>query len=177
MLSCLFPVSGKRRCDVGTRSDIIVHRRDGMWARVYCHWDGYLSHNGAILQEHYSSQDKAEELVSHGDLSSLAPECSKPEGHSYDNRVEGFCVYYGRDRGEKGTEAKVEDSLQKAWPPEDTWTEFTYVWTDGRWWVTDPDEGTQTLMPLSEALEADDKGINPVKSLVKTPFGAIAKRR
>jgi len=86
---------------MGTRSDIIVHRADGKWARVYCHWDGYLSHNGRILFDHYTSQKQAEKLVSHGDMSSLAPRCSKPKGHSFDKPVKGFTVYYGRDRGEK----------------------------------------------------------------------------
>lgn len=56
---------------MGTRSDIIVRRTDGSWKRIYCHWDGYLEHNGKILFEHYNSQELAEALVAPGDLSSL----------------------------------------------------------------------------------------------------------
>ncbi len=47
---------------MGTRSDIIVNRTDGKWARIYCHWDGYIEHKGKILFENYSSQEKAEAL-------------------------------------------------------------------------------------------------------------------
>ena len=59
---------------MSTRSDIIVQRADGKWHRIYCHSDGYLSHNGQILFDHYNSQAKAESLVQLGDLSLLGPE-------------------------------------------------------------------------------------------------------
>jgi hypothetical protein len=137
---------------MGTRSDIIVHRADGKWHRVYCHWDGYLSHNGRILFDHYTSQKQVEKLVSHGDMSSLAEKCTKPKGHSFDKCKEGYTVYYGRDRGEENAAGKVGDSLAEVWPEADTWTEFTYVWTEDKWWVADPDEGTQTLIDLGDAL-------------------------
>lgn len=88
---------------MGTRSDIIVKLANGQWKRIYCHWDGYLSHNGKILFKHYNSQERAEALVEHGDLSILGKQCSKPEGHSYATPVKGYCVYYGRDRGETET--------------------------------------------------------------------------
>ena len=158
---------------MGTRSDIIVHRADGKWSRVYCHWDGYLKHNGKILFEHYNDQKKAEKLVKPGDMSSLAPKCSKPKGHSYDTRVEGYTVYYGRDRGEKNVDATVGDSLQEVWPEQDTWTEFTYVWDEGNWYVGDPDEGSQTLTLLSDAL-AGRKSIHPSIKLFGIPAGRHA---
>lgn len=137
---------------MGTRSDIIVHRADGKWHRIYCHWDGYLSHNGRILFDHYTSQKQAEDLVAPGDMSILAPRCTKPKGHTFDNKVDGYCTYYGRDRGETDVAGTIGDSLQEVWPPEDTWTEFTYVWDDGQWWCADPDEGTQTLINLGDLL-------------------------
>lgn len=161
---------------MSTRSDIIVQRVDGKYARVYCHFDGYISGVGATLQEHYNSQERAQELVKPGDISGCYERCDKPAGHSFDKPVEGCTVYYGRDRGEKGVKAKIFASLQTAWPEEDSWVEFVYVWQNGSWFVGDPDEGSQTLVSLSEAIELDAKGINPIKSLVKTPFGVIGKR-
>lgn len=142
---------------MGTRSDIIVHRADGKWHRIYCHWDGYLSHNGRILFDHYSSQKLAEKLVKPGDLSSLAPKCNKPKGHSFDHAVKGYCVYYGRDRDEKDVAGTIGDTLLDVWPGEDTWTEFTYVWDDGKWWTTMAGEGTQTLVDLGVRLVEDEK--------------------
>lgn len=134
---------------MGTRSDIIVHRADGKWSRIYCHWDGYPSHHGPILTKHYATQAKAEKLVAPGDLSSLDIKCGKPKGHSFDNPKKDFCVYYGRDRGEEGTEAVVKDALVKIWPGDDSWTEFSYIWDEGRWWVSSPEAGFEAAVPLT----------------------------
>ena len=142
---------------MGTRSDIIVHRKDGKWARIYCHWDGYLDHNGQLLFDCYNSQKLAEKLVLEGDMSSLSKKCNKPKGHSYDHKVEGYTVYYGRDRGEEDVAARIFESLAEAWPSKDTWTEFTYVWDDGQWWVGDADEGGQSLIEVKAALKGKKK--------------------
>jgi hypothetical protein len=137
---------------MGTRSDIIVHCADDKWRRIYCHYDGYLEHNGRILFDSYTDQRHVEALVALGDLSQLAPSTEKPRGHTFAKPVKGYCVAYGRDRRDKDCAATVGDSLAAVWPETDTWTEFTYVWDDGKWWVGDPDEGTQTLIDLGDAL-------------------------
>lgn len=156
---------------MSTRSDIIVERTDGTWARIYCHYDGYLEHNGQILHDHYNSQDRAEAVVAPGDMSTLAEHCDKPPGHSFDNKVRGYCVYYGRDRGETDVDAEIGDSLAAVWPGSDTGTEYTYVWFAGcvgddqantrasnrqGWYVGDADEGSETLVPLADALAGKD---------------------
>jgi hypothetical protein len=56
---------------MGTRSRIGVMHGD-LVKSVYCHWDGYIAHNGKVLQEYYTSA-QANELVALGDLSSLRP--------------------------------------------------------------------------------------------------------
>jgi hypothetical protein len=56
---------------MGTRSTIALEFADGTVEQVYCHWDGYLDHNGKILQEHYSDPFKLKELLSLGGFSSL----------------------------------------------------------------------------------------------------------
>lgn len=114
--------------NMATRSDISVKVGD-KYRTVYCHWDGYLTHNGAILLEHYNSQKLAEELVSNGDISSLGEKCSKPEGHSFENRIEGYTVYYGRDRGEEGTEYKESEERPQCEE------EYLYVFEDDKWHV------------------------------------------
>lgn len=179
---------------MGTRSDIIVHRADGKWARIYCHWDGYLEHNGRLLHEHYGSPEQAEALVALGDLSSLGPEIG--EKHAFDwrmspakgrkgkklyecpdhpdhRRFERMCTAYGRDRGESDVEADIFDTLEAAWPPPETWTEFTYVFTDGGWWVGDPDEGARSLIDLGDAL----KGRKTIHPRIKLPFAGITLGR
>ena len=162
---------------MGTRSDIIVHLSNGKWHRIYCHWDGYLEHNGRILFDHYTSQAQVEALVALGDMSSLGPEIG--EKHDWDygmklertdpeyQRLRNMCNVYGRDRGETDCAGTISDTLAGCWPESDTWTEFTYVWDDGKWWVGDPDEGTQTLIDLGDAL----MGKKTLKPAVKA-FGA-----
>lgn len=99
---------------MGTRSAIVMH--DGHhrnYRGIYCHWDGYPEYNGMILLEHYTNPDKVGELISLGDLSSLGDEIG--EKHAFNNRDEKHCTFYGRDRGESGTDAKsfatIEDVM------------------------------------------------------------------
>ena len=154
---------------MGTRSDIIVHRADGKWARVYCHWDGYPTHHGPLLLGHYNSQKKAESLVAPGAMSSLAEKNTKPKGHSFDSPKSGYCVYYGRDRGETGVGAKVRKTLAGVWPPKDTWTEFVYIWNDGKWWITSPEAGAEAAIPLDQDVI---DGTKKVQANVKA-FGCV----
>ena len=84
---------------MGTRSRIGVMHGDNCKS-VYCHWDGYLDHNGRILLEHYDSS-KANHLVALGDISSLDVDVEIPEwvDHNFDNPSKGITAFYGRDRG------------------------------------------------------------------------------
>ena len=151
---------------MGTRSRIGVMHGDNVKS-VYCHWDGYLEHNGAILQEHYDSV-KANQLVALGDLSSLRPEIGEKHAFSqFELRAEevaGFklltenmCTFYGRDRGETGTEWKTHTNFVDFFAEvEGSWCEWYYVMRDGVWYVgnchkTD-EQFYQKLVPLTEAL-------------------------
>jgi hypothetical protein len=134
---------------------------------VYCHWDGYLQHNGAILQEHYDSV-KANQLVALGDLSSLRPNIGEKHAFSqFELRAEevaGFklltenmCTFYGRDRGETGTEWKTHTNFVDFFAEvEGSWCEWYYIMRDGVWYVGniyDKDEQFyKKLVPLAEAL-------------------------
>jgi hypothetical protein len=91
---------------MATRSTIAIEYADGTVDQIYCHWDGYLDHNGEILRTHYMDPFKVQRLVELGDLSSLAPEIG--DAHDFDDRAacEGVCTFYGRDRGETGVGAK-----------------------------------------------------------------------
>lgn len=164
---------------MGTRSDIIVHRQDGKWHRIYCHWDGYLEHNGRILFDHYTSQRQCEDLAALGDLSVLGerigvkhpfdkPAFGTPAYEVHAKKYAGMCTAYGRDRGESNVAGTIADTLAGCWPENDTWTEFTYVWDDGKWWCGDPDEGSQTLVDLGELLT----GRRVLKPAVKA-FGMV----
>lgn len=171
---------------MGTRSDIIVHLSDDTWARIYCHWDGHIEHNGRILHRHYNSQEKAEALIALGDLSVLGEKIGiehpfewrsrTQPGSALYKRYEKMCLAYGRDRKERDAEAVRGASIYEVWPPADTWTEFTYVWDQGKWWVGNPDESSQTVIALSDAIASNLDGKQPIKSAVKAPWGVIGQR-
>jgi hypothetical protein len=142
---------------MGTRSRIGVMHGD-VCKSVYCHWDGYLEHNGRILFEHYDSA-KANHLVALGDISSLDIGVEIPEGetHNFQVPLKGVTTFYGRDRGEKGTGYQVdhtfEDFLERA---NGCGAEFYYIMRDGEWYVgttygSDAQLGGK-LVPLAEAL-------------------------
>lgn len=107
---------------MATRSTIALEFADGTVQQVYCHWDGYLEHNGKILKEHYSDPFKLRDLIDLGSLSSLAPEVgvAHPFGHfgtemtqeQYSEKFGDMCTFYGRDRGESNTEPNFFKDLK-----------------------------------------------------------------
>jgi hypothetical protein len=124
---------------MGTRSFIIVANPKGDFTGSYCHWDGYPSHNGKLLLEHYSSKGKARELVRLGGLSSLGERAKplNPEAHSFDRKEEGTTVAYHRDRGEPWETVKpvTFDTLPELVKyADESWAEYVYIFTHGRWW-------------------------------------------
>jgi hypothetical protein len=153
---------------MGTRSRIGVMHGNKVKS-IYCHWDGYLEHNGAILQEHYDSA-KANNLVALGDLSSLRAnigekhafsqfELPADEVEAFKALTEDMCTFYGRDRGEKGVEFKVAQTfaefLEQA---EGCGAEYYYIMRDGVWYVGDTYEGTPLsyrLTALTDVLQAE----------------------
>ena len=119
---------------MGTRSRIGVMHGDKLKS-IYCHWDGYLSHNGQILQDHYDSS-KANHLVSLGDISSLRNNVEIPEGvaHSFDVPAKEITVFYGRDRKETGVDFNVDHSYDE-FLSKDYDYEYYYIMNDGVWYV------------------------------------------
>ena len=108
---------------MATRSTIALEFADGTVGQVYCHWDGYLSNNGAILFEHYQDPFKLRELIDLGDLSSLRPQIGTQHAFSrldtemsdqeYDALYGDMCTFYGRDRGETGINARYFKNFEE----------------------------------------------------------------
>jgi hypothetical protein len=153
---------------MGTRSRIGVMHGDKVKS-IYCHWDGYLSHNGRLLQDHYDSA-KANNLVALGDMSSLgrvigeahpfSPHTSAEDKALYEAAKEaGYCTFYARDRGETGTEFKVAHTFEEFVEQADgCGAEYYYIMKDGVWYVGDTYNASplsKTLTVLAEALEKE----------------------
>jgi hypothetical protein len=145
---------------MGTRSTIALEFADGSVEQVYCHWDGYLAHNGHILQNHYSNPFILRDLIDLGDISSLRPtigtkhafsqfELRAEEVAGFKLLTENMTTFYGRDRGETGTSAKkfasYEDYLLNH-----QYEEYEYILRSVHgqavWFVADHSEDFKPLM-------------------------------
>lgn len=156
---------------MSTRSFIHVHRADGLWARIYCHFDGYYEGVGQKLLNHYNSQELAEALVSLGDISSIGEIIGEKhdfdfgstlyQKHNHDFRkrdadpeyirLKTMCNAYGRDRGEKDVDTVVGPTLEEVFESE----EYMYVWRDGQWWAMSYSDDLSDLRPLADIMAED----------------------
>lgn len=127
---------------MGTRSTITARLRNGTYRTVYCHWDGYAEHPGVgwMLQQHYNSQEMAEKVTSLGALSSLAPSCDAPPGHSYNTPAGGHTVAHHRDRGESWGDCKPGlGATYEAAVAQVGAQEYNYLWNGSAWQLISDD--------------------------------------
>jgi hypothetical protein len=127
---------------------------------AYCHWDGYLSHNGQILNSHYTDENKIVELILGGEMSSLGSEIGVK--HPFDKydlsdeekaKFENMTTYYGRDRGEIDTDHKVFKSIEEFVEYYDgIGVEYFYLYNEGKWLVSQYGKDFESL---TEALERE----------------------
>ena len=131
---------------MATRSTIALEYADGTVDQIYCHWDGYLEHNGQILARHYMNPFKVKQLMEQGDMSSLAPNIGTQ--HAFEKAPEGECTFYKRDRNESGVSAKRFKSFED-YKANHQYEEYDYILrqVDGKavWFVSDHDGAYVTL--------------------------------
>jgi hypothetical protein len=137
---------------MGTRSTIALEFADGTVEQVYCHWDGYLAHNGQILQKHYINPFVLRDLIDLGDISSLRPQIGTKHAFShfstemtqeqYTALYGEMTTFYGRDRGESGCDKKVFVDFQD-YLAHHQYEEYDYILRNingkATWFVSDHD--------------------------------------
>ena len=153
---------------MGTHSRIGVMHGDKVKS-VYCHWDGYLEHNGQVLAQYYDSA-KANNLVALGDMSTLRPQIGEKHAFSqfdlppeeveaYKELTRDWCTFYGRDRGEVSVWKVANTFKEFLEQAEGCGAEYYYIMKDGVWYVGTTYENTHPLSKrltlLSEALESN----------------------
>ena len=134
---------------MSTRSAIGIENSDGTITGIYCHWDGYPSHNGRILFEHYKTERRVRRLMNLGDLSSLGKYIGRkhefnnpypfmdPQYNQWETKFKGHCTAYKRDRNEDGTEASEYRSVQHFVNAlHRAGCEYYYVFRNGEWYFT-----------------------------------------
>ena len=105
---------------MGTRSNIGYQNENKSMDVMYCHYDGYLDHNGRILLEHYNSEEDARALVDNGYARSLKPTVKEiNEDRVNKDKPETYKSLGNYMNGNVDT----------------LFIEFIYLWRDDQWWV------------------------------------------
>ena len=108
---------------MSTRSLIGIKNNLGI-TFVYCHHDGYLEGVGTTLVESYTTEDKINALLEHGDMSSL------------DDTIEK-CDFYHEDGSEACTIPDCEGIRDKYYESgQNSWADYIYLFEDGKWYYT-----------------------------------------
>jgi len=132
---------------MATRSSIAIKNGDKI-VSIYCHWDGYLDGVGETLKQHWTTEEKINQLMELGDLSTLGSEIGEkhefdnphkfgtPEYQEFNDKYDSWCLAYGRDRNEPDTKAKEHFSIN-GWINNRTNSgcEYMYLFDDGFWTV------------------------------------------
>ena len=122
---------------MATRSRIAIENQDGTVTSIYCHWDGYTSGVGKMLEKWYTTQAKVEALIELGDISSL-------------DMTPTSTVAYHRDRDEDFNQTTYDDVPTLFESGFNSGVEYIYCYTkSGQWLVSD--DGP--VMELERALE------------------------
>jgi hypothetical protein len=115
---------------MSTHAAIWMRNSEGTVTGIYCHYDGYLSHVGRILQAHYNDPEKVKALISLGDISYLGNTLESKAGQHVDNNIN---TIVDKDRytlayGERPSEADDVESFMNGWKEE-----FNYFWNGNDW--------------------------------------------
>ena len=128
---------------MATRSTIAMEFADGTVQQIYCHWDGYLEHNGKILFNHYVDPYKTRELIDMGDISSLC--------NTIEETKQGAYHFW---RGEELRVAKFNDFQD--YLAHHQYEEYEYILRkDGHWYVQAHDDAF--VMLKSAIADAQDR--------------------
>ena len=146
---------------MATRSTIAILETTGVVKQIYCHWDGYIEHNGRILKEHYKTSELVKELISHGDMSILAPNINttgvtswSTGTHSFDTPEADVCVYYGRDRGESNTEFRIyRDFDYFRFNRQSEEYDYLFVEAENKWFLLDKKAKKITFLSELDTVE------------------------
>ena len=115
---------------MSTNGRIGIKYQGGTIVSVYHHWDSYPEWLGAVLQDKYNTEDKANRLISGGDMS-----CCWTQSRWLANGGQGKVPYYGPQyytgRGEE-LNITTSDNF-KEFTELDCGNEYSYLFKDGKW--------------------------------------------
>ena len=118
---------------MATKSCIAKKLPNGYYLSIYCHWDGNLDYNGAMLKTFYNTEEKVDKLLALGDISSLKEKIDPDPDkvHTFSEPQEDVVIAYGRDRKEENIEAQ-----QRTLGQLHSGVEYVYMFIDGKWYYS-----------------------------------------
>jgi hypothetical protein len=117
---------------MATRGNIGIVNQDGSITGIYVHFDAYPAYVGKTLLNCYTDTDIVNKLIDLGDLSSIGEDLYAT-GHTWEVPIEGVCVAYGRDRGEKDVESKRFNS-ESEYKMNGKGVDYQYLFKDNKWY-------------------------------------------
>lgn len=141
---------------------------------VYCHWDGYVGFNGQILEKAYNNLEVVQKLISKGDISTLYNQ-REAEGVLY----APLHYHAWRDEDWDTVKPKVTSDLKALFKlADDSWGEYLYVFTDGKWLYSNTLGNANSLQSLTDEVESLDKDnqfsdddINEIQDAISAFYG------
>ena len=116
---------------MATRSRIGLELPDGSVLSAYHHWDGYPEWLGRILNTHYNTKEKVEELIDGGDMSSCWTEDRFSIDPTHGFKVQEYGPQYYSQRGEDCPPRLDESVLDYLNPAKSE--EYAYLFRKGEW--------------------------------------------
>lgn len=107
---------------MSTRGVVAIKKSDGSYRGIWCQHDSYPDHLGDTLFKSYNTEEKVNELIDHGDASSI------------DDTINECCFY--ADHGEElsiDEYASREEIVRKC--DDDVFMEYLYLFEDGKWYI------------------------------------------
>ena len=102
---------------MSTRSMIGIQNKNGSIEAIWCHWDGYPSHNGTVLLDRYTTAKSARALINEGNRESL----DHDEGVGLKLDETGTKNFFFKDR--------------ETFLAFDGWQEFSYLRVGRSWMI------------------------------------------
>jgi hypothetical protein len=127
---------------MGTRSHIGLVDENKNVKFIYCHWDGYPTYNGVLLNTQYQDEDKIKALLAMGDVSSLgANPITKEDWNELSDEQKGehtnigfrvLTLSYGNWRDEvcPARQCTLEEFVKQ---DKESWIEYKYYFEEGVW--------------------------------------------
>lgn len=110
---------------MSTRSEIAVMHPNGTISSIYCHSDGYLEHNGHLLNNFYRSYELASSIIEQNDCSVLGETIEESR-------------FYNSWRNENTQSKQFDDekSFMDVFS-DDIFAEYIYLFKNDKWYVSE----------------------------------------